>query len=206
MVLGFPPSAPRQTPGWRASSLRVIAALCVLCAMTGVAQASEPPSVAQPEARHPTYAVKAAYLYKLTAFVGWPAFAFDKPSSPFRLCVAGRDPFGGMVDHAVRGARVDEHPIVVVRMPAVAKSPPCHMLFLAAAHAQTPREMLAMIAGQPLLTVADEGLDAPGAMVQFVTVDSRIRFAIRADAAQAAGLTVSSKLLALAAQPRETGR
>lgn len=174
--------------------------------MVGAAQAGEHPSAAQIDARHKIYAVKAAYLYKLTAFVGWPAFAFEKPSSPFRLCVAGRDPFGGMVDHAVRGARVGEHPVVVVRMPVVAESPSCHMLFLGAAHTQTPREMLAMIAGQPLLTVADEGLDAPGAMVQFVTVDSRIRFAIRADVAQAAGLTVSSKLLALAAQPRETDR
>ena len=174
--------------------------------MVGAAQAGEHPSAAKIDARHKIYAVKAAYLYKLTAFVGWPAFAFEKPSSPFRLCVAGRDPFGGMVDHAVRGARVGEHPVVVVRMPVVAKSPPCHMLFLGAAHTQTPREMLAMIAGQPLFTVADEGLDAPGAMVQFVTVDSRIRFAIRADVAQAAGLTVSSKLLALAAQPRETDR
>lgn len=203
MVLGFPPSAPGRTPGWRASPLRVVAALC---AMAGAAQAGERPSAPQTEARHTSYAVKAAYLYKLTAFVGWPAFAFEKPSGPFRLCIAGRDPFGGVVDQAVRGARVGEHPVVVVRMPAVAKSPPCHMLFLAAAPGQTPREMLAMIAGQPLLTVADEGLDAPGAMVQFVTVDSRIRFEIRAEAAQAAGLTVSSKLLALAAQPRETAR
>lgn len=206
MVLGFPTSPLGWTPGRRASPLPVIAAVCALCALASVAQAGDHRPVAHAEGRDPTYAIKAGYLYKLTAFVGWPAAAFEGPASPFRLCVAGRDPFGGMVDHAVRGARVGEHPVVVVRMPAVAKSTPCHMLFLAAARTQTPREMLAMIAGQPLLTVADEGLDAPGAMVQFVTVDSRIRFAIRADAAQAAGLTVSSKLLALAAQPRETGR
>ena len=40
----------------------------------------------------------------------------------------------------------------------------------------------------------------------FVTVENRLRFTIRADAAQAVGLTLSSKLLALSAQPREGGK
>ncbi|PIB91333.1 hypothetical protein CSW62_06925 [Caulobacter sp. FWC2] len=158
------------------------------------------------EGRNANYALKAGYLYKFTPFVDWPATAFEAPSSPFRLCIAGHDPFGGVVDHAARGARVGEHPVIVVRLPAVARSPDCHMLFLAASRGQTPQQVMAMVAGQPVLTVADEGLEAPGAVIQFVMIDSRLRFEIRADAAQAAGLTVSSKLLALAAQPKESGR
>lgn len=224
MVLGFPPSAPGLTPGWRPLPLRLIAAVGALCAMAGVARAAEPlpaphvegaRSAPKAEGRHappmtegrdPAYAVKAGYLYKFTPFVDWPAAAFEAPSSPFRLCIVGHDPFGGVVDHAARGARVGEHPVVVVRLPAVARSPACHMLFLAASRGQTPQQVMAMVAGQPVLTVADEGLDAPGAVIQFVVIDSRLRFEIRADAAQAAGLTVSSKLLALAAQPRESVR
>jgi hypothetical protein len=198
MVLGFPPSAPGLTPGWRASLLRMFAAVCALWAMVGVAQAAEP-DLAAP--------VKAGYLYKLTAFVDWPETAFEAPASPFRLCIAGRDPFGGVVDHAAHGAKVGDHRVVVVRVPSVAKgAAACHMLFLAASTAQTPQQMLALVAGQPVLTVADEALEAPGAMVQFVTVEGRVRFEIRADAAQAAGLSVSSKLLSLSAQPKEGGR
>jgi len=197
MVLGFPSSAPRSCLGWRALPSRVFAAVSALCAIAGVAQGAE---------QNPAYALKAGYLYKLTAFVDWPASAFEGPASPFRLCIGGRDPFGGMVDHAVRGARVGDHPVVVVRLPTVAKGAACHMLFLAASHAQTPQQMLAMAAGQPVLTVADEALEAPGAMIQFVTLDSRTRFEIRADAAQASGLVVSSKLQALAAQPKDSGR
>lgn len=196
MVLGFPPSAPGLVPGWRASPLRVLATVCALWAMVGVAQAAEPDAA---------YAVKAGYLYKLTPFVDWPISAFEGPSSPFRLCIAGRDPFGGVVDHAAHGAKVGEHRVVVVRIPAMAKGAACHMLFVAASQTQTPQQILALVAGQPVLTVADEALEAPGAMVQFVTVEGRVRFEIRAEAAQAAGLSVSSKLLALAAQPKDGG-
>jgi hypothetical protein len=206
MVLGFPLSAPGLVPGWRALPLRVVAAVCALCAMAGVAQAGTYHPAPQAEDRAPTSAVKAGYLHKFTPFVDWPATAFESPISPFRLCIAGHDPFGGVVDHAVRGARVGEHPVVVVRLPTVAKGPACHMLYLSASRGQTAQQMLAMVVGQPVLTVADEGLDASGAIIQFVTIGSRVRFEIRVDAAQAAGLTVSSKLQALAAQPKEGGR
>lgn len=216
MVLGFPPNAPRSPLGWRALPSRVFAALCVLGVMAGVAQAAErqtPPPRAeggQPapkvESRHPAYVVKAGYLYKLIPFVDWPDSAFETADSPFRLCIAGRDPFGGAADHAAHGARVGDHRVVVLRLPAVAKGAPCHILFLAASQTQTPQQMLTMVAGQPVLTVADEALDAPGAVVQFTTVDGRVRFEIRPDAAQAAGLTVSSKLLALAAPAKDGTR
>lgn len=215
MVLGSPPNAPGSPLGWRAWPSRVIAALCMLGVMAGAAWAADQrtpppraeaaPSAPKTESR-PAYVVKAGYLYKLIPFVDWPTTAFETADSPFRLCIAGRDPFGGAAEHAGHGARVGDHRIVVVRLPAVAKGAPCHILFLASSPTQTPQQMLTMVAGQPVLTVADEALDAPGAVVQFTTIDSRVRFEIRPDAAQAAGLTVSSKLLALAAAARDGAR
>lgn len=198
MVVGFPPSAPGLTPGWRVWSLRLVAAALALCAVAGGARADERPS---------TYAVKAAYLYKFTPFVEWPAGAFRGAASPFRLCVGGKDPFRGVLDRAARGRRVGDHPLIVVRLPTVAKgAADCHLLFLGSSRAQTPRQMLAVVAGQPVLTVADEALEAPGAMVQFVNLDGRVRFEIRPEAAQASGLVLSSKLLALSTPPREGHR
>jgi len=147
-------------------------------------------------------AIKAGYLSKFPPFAAWPEAVFEAPSSPFRLCIAGVDPFGQVLDRATRGRRVGEHPIVVVRLPNVAKSADCHMLFISASRAQTPRQMLAAVAGRPVLTVADEMLDAPEAMIQFVTTEGRVRFIIRAEAAQAEGLVLSSKLLALSASER----
>lgn len=154
----------------------------------------------------PAYVLKAGYLYKFTPFVRWPAEAFESAHSPFRLCVAGHDPLGEILDETARGRRVNGHPMVVVRLPTLAKGAGCHMLFLGASRSQTAQEMLALTAGQPVLTVADEALEAPDAVIQFVTIEGRVRFEIRADAAQANGLALSSKLLALSASSREPAK
>jgi len=197
MGLGFPPNAPGPQPGWRAWSLRISATALAVCALGGAAQAGE---------REPGYALKAGYLSKFTPFVDWPDTAFEGPTSPFRLCIAGHDPFQGEIDRITGGLRVGDHPMVVIRLPTVAKGADCHLLFLGASRQQSPQQMLAVVAGQPVLTVADEGSDVAGAMVQFITVGGRLRFSIRAEPAQAVGLTFSSKLLALSAPPREGGK
>ncbi len=145
------------------------------------------------------YAVKANYLYKFTPFVEWPPAAFEAQASPFNLCVAGHDPFGEAMERVVRDRRVGDHPVMVIRLPVVAKGAACHLLFLGRSRVQTPQQMLAAVAGQPMLTVADQGLSAKGAMVQFVMLEGRVRFEIRSDAVQAGGLTLSSKLQALSA-------
>lgn len=197
MVLGFPPGAPGLRSGWRSWSSWVLTATAFACVVAGAAQARE---------QEPGYALKAGYLAKFTPFVDWPETAFEAPGSPFRLCVGGRDPFGGTIDRVAGTLHVGDHPVIVIRLPTVAKGAVCHLLFLSASRQQTPQQMLAVVAGKPVLTVADEDLEATGAMVQFVTVENRLRFSIRADAAQAAGLTLSSKLLALSAPPRDSGR
>lgn len=224
MVMGFPPSALGPTSGWRRQPSRLVAAVSLVCAMAGLAHAADfkptvqadgahprspvegTPRTPADDSRDPAKSLKAGYLYKFTAFVTWPASAFSGRSSPFRLCVVGHDPFGRVVERAGRGAMVGQHPVVVVRLPEVAMRPACHMLFLAEPRSHAPHRLTGVAARQPTLTVADAGLDVPGAMIQFVEVDGRLRFDIRADAAQAAGLVVSSKLLALAASPSDNGK
>lgn len=113
---------------------------------------------------------------------------------------------GEVVDRLARGRRVGEHPVVVVRLATVGKDSNCHVLFLGVSRTQTPQEVLALVAGKPVLTVADETLDAPGAVIQFVTVGGRLRFEIRPEIAQAQGLGLSSKLKALSASKSGDGR
>lgn len=173
------------------------ASLALWLGLTGPVRAGDPSL---------EYAVKANYLYKFTPFVEWPPSAFDTPASPFNLCVAGRDPFGAIVDQVVHERRVGDHPVTVIRLQTVTKSTACHMLFLGRSRQQTPRQMLAAVAGQPVLTVADQDLPASGAMVQFVILEGRVRFEIHGDAVQNGGLTLSSKLLALSAAQRKDGR
>ncbi|MDR6626827.1 YfiR family protein [Caulobacter segnis] len=201
MVSGIPPSGPRLTREGRFQSRRFGAAAGIaLCLIAAAARAQEGGHETHERHQpHGSNAVKASHLVKFPAFVAWPDGAFEAPDSPFRLCIGGRDPFGPIIDRLASAGRVGDHPMTVARLPVVPKAADCHLLFVSVARGQAPREMLAAVAGRPVLTVVDEGLDVSGAMIQFVTVAGRARFEISADAAQAEGLTVSSKLLSLSA-------
>jgi hypothetical protein len=147
-------------------------------------------------------AVKATDLYKFAAFVEWPPSAFSGPADPAVLCVAGDDPFGPVLDQAVRGQKIGGHPIVVTRLDHVDRGAPCNILFAAPSRRQSPADALDMVRGQPVLTVTDEAGD-PNArgMIDFVLREGRVRFRIDPRLAERSGLLISSKLLSLAVKP-----
>lgn len=205
MVLGVMPDRSRSAHEERRTPRRLSATVALaLCLASGTADAQETGREPRGHAHRGGYPVKASHLAKFPAFVAWPDAAFETAASPFRLCIGGLDPFGPMIDRFAAGARMADRATTVERLPVVSKGADCHVLFVSASRSQTPREMLAAVAGRPVLTVADEGLDAPGAMIQFVTVEGRVRFEIHAEVAQTEGLAVSSKLLSLSA-PRGSG-
>jgi hypothetical protein len=147
-------------------------------------------------------AVKAAYLYKFGAFVEWPATAFDGPAAPVEICVAGADPFGPLLDRAVRGQKIAGHPIAVVRLDHVDRAPPCQILFVAPSPRQPVADALDKVRGAAILTVTDSGADpASRGVIDFVLKDNHVRFRIDGRTASGDGLAVSSKLLSLAVKP-----
>jgi hypothetical protein len=61
------------------------------------------------------------------------------------------------------------------------------------------------VRGLPILTVTDEAQGVGGGMVQFVLRDGRVRFGLDLRSAEASGLSISSKLQALATNARRGG-
>ena len=164
---------------------RIATGLALLASLGGTAQAAELPL---------EYAVKASYLYKFAPFVQWPPAAFESPSSPLTICIAGQDPFGPALAEAVRGQRVNGHPIVVRRVENVRPGVACQILFVGGDAGET----LQAVAHEPILTVTDHNRAGAGGMIQFVKVAGRVRFMIDQAAAQDSGIAISSKLLGLA--------
>lgn len=142
-------------------------------------------------------AVKANFLYKFAPFVTWPPQP-GGAGAPFQVCIAGADPFGGLLDSAVRGQRIGDRPILVRRMPRVQGASGCHIVFLGNSEGQPLGEMLRALHGQPVLTVTDEQSGAADSVIRFVVRGGRVRFAINRASARDSGLTISSKLLDLA--------
>jgi hypothetical protein len=145
----------------------------------------------------PEYDVKAAFLYNFTKFVDWPAAAFPDATS-LKVCLLGEDPFGRSLQ-AVAGEPVENRKLVIVRADAPPKPGGCQVLFISRSEREKLPQILAALKDSPVLTVGDtKGFVDQGVIINFTLEGSKVRFEINTDAADKAGLKVSSKLLQLA--------
>ena len=138
-------------------------------------------------------AVKAAFIPKFARYVTWPASA--RGSDQIVICIIGDDPFGNMLNQAAAGQQVDGRAFVVKRMSTASGASDCAIAFVDGAHAG---ESLAALGRRPVLTVTDARSSPQRGVIHFAVVDGRVRFFIDNAQAQARGLTISSRLLALA--------
>jgi hypothetical protein len=83
----------------------------------------------------------------------------------------------------------------------------CDILFISQSEGNRVEAILASLNNRPTLTVSDlDRFARRGGMIHLVTDGNRIRLAINLEAAQAAHLTISSKLLRVAEIVTRTGR
>ena len=149
-----------------------------------------------PAQSSPEYQLKAVFLFNFAQFVEWPGSAFPEPDTPLGICILGQDPFGGYLDETVRGETVANHPLAVRRYRTVDEIKGCHILFVGRQEQGHFGQILDSLKGRSVLTVGDvEGFARRGGMIRFVTDHNRIRLRINLEAARAANLTLSSKLL-----------
>src|SRR5688572_28071510 len=127
----------------------------LLAGLAAVALSWHLPAIAQSNAIE--YAVKATYLYKSGPFVEWPAGSAAGTGS-FDICIVGADPFGELADEAVHGEQSRGQPIAVRRVMEIAKGSGCEVVFAGGSQAQSAREILQAVAGEPVLTITDSAL------------------------------------------------
>ena len=135
-------------------------------------------------------------MFNFAQFTEWPPTAFEDKASPLVIGVLGADPFGGILDDTVRNEVVQGRRLVVERYRKVEEIKTCHILYIGASEANRLDHHLAMLKGKPVLTVSDiEGSAPRGVMIRFYPESNKIRLRINLDAARAANLTLSAKLL-----------
>jgi hypothetical protein len=147
------------------------------------------------EAQISEYRVKSAFLYNFSRFVTWPE-ATLQDRTDFSLCVMGTDPFGAQLDK-LSGKAVHNRTLVVRRLNSLAMVDDCHLVYIG--EDTMPTDILLLVRELPVLTVSDaEDFIEQGGIIQFKLIQSKVRFRINMDAANSAGLRISSKLLSLA--------
>jgi len=177
--------------GLPASPRRILTALCL-----GVVAVSF--FVARVESAQPSeYQVKAAFLFNFAKFVEWPPTVFPDANAPLVIGVLGQDPFGSHLDDTVRGERVNSRSLIVNRYRNAGEIKNCQVLFISRSEADRLDQIVANLKYRKILIVTDAAGGNGGVIIRFVNEGNRIRFKIDAQAAKAANLTISSKLLRL---------
>src|ERR1700681_1936448 len=147
----------------------------------------------------PEYQVKAAYLFNFLKFVEWPAEAFPDPLAPIVIGISGDDPFGNALPQVIIGKTVQGRDLVIHKYHSGEDMRGAHILFIGPSEKKRLPQILSSLRGSSVLTVADtEGFLEEGGMIQFLSENNRVRFAINVDASSRAKLKMSSKLLSLA--------
>jgi hypothetical protein len=140
--------------------------------------------------------LKATFLYHLAQFVEWPPEAFPTEETSMVIGVLGTDPFGKILDDIVENEVVKNRKLTIQRYQTVEEITNCHILFISQSEAGRLDRIFASLKQRSILTVGDtDGFAQRGGMVRFLTEKNKIRLRINVDAAKAANLTISSKLL-----------
>jgi hypothetical protein len=142
------------------------------------------------------YQIKAAYLLNFARYMEWPAMRLPA-GAPLRLCVLGRDPFGGALG-SLDGRQVHGHEVRVRLVDSVEQATECHIVFVSDSEERRMGLILRGLALRGVLTVSDiEGFAEAGGCIGLVTEDERVRFDINQASLQRDSLRASSQLLRL---------
>ena len=145
------------------------------------------------------YQVKAAFLFNFAKFVEWPDGSFKSPADGIHICVLGDNPFGTALSDVLAGKKVNDRPLVGMRLLDVKEASRCQILFVSKSEYTKLRAILAATKSAGILTVGDsDNFALDGGVIGFRLEDGRVRLEINLKAAQNAQVQISSKLLSLA--------
>jgi hypothetical protein len=145
------------------------------------------------------YPLKLAFLFNFTKFIEWPADAFPSADAPMEICVVGQDPFGDDLEQSLRRRTVDNRPMAIRRSRPGDDLKGCQIVFVTAEANGQAASIVSRLKNSSVLTVGEtKGFAANGGVVNFIVEENKLRFEINLDAAKLTGLSLSSKLLALA--------
>lgn len=139
--------------------------------------------------------VKGAFLFNFARFVAWPA-----AERPVAVCVADNPALVAAVTEITRGRLIEGRTVIARGLPASGPADGCDLLYLGDLDPDDAAAFLSRVRG-PVLTVGETPrFVRDGGMVRIFLEGNRMRFQVNRRQTDAAGLKISSQLLALASQ------
>ena len=179
----------RRLPGYK------VCLSWLFCAAVSICVASPALAAGTEDSRRK---VEAAFLYNFVKFIGWPGAAADDSEREINICLLGDDVLGEVLEEIVKAGSLKG--VRVLRGKNAGPSN-CHIAFLEVSAEAERRAILTAFAKSSTVTVSEQMsfLDEGGS-IQFFTEEGRVRFSVRTVGMAAKGVTISSRMLSLAAK------
>lgn len=143
--------------------------------------------------------VKAAFLYNFAKFVDWPPETFPSGDAVLKICVLGQNSAGPEFGANIEGKAAQGRRVHFAHVQDASQALTCQILYVPSPDKQQVLQILRALGAARILTVGDWGDFArSGGIINFVLENDRVRFEINVDAAERAGVKLSSKLLGVA--------
>lgn len=143
--------------------------------------------------------IKTGFLFHFTRFVDWPDSAFRTPTAPFTLCIVGATPITALLEGASAGKAVGQHPMLIKTLRPADDLHACQLVFLSASEERRSPHILDSLKNANILTVGEtRAFRRAGGILTFVIQENKVKLELNLNAADAAGLKVSAKLIAVA--------
>jgi hypothetical protein len=194
MSFDAPPSSRRH-----ARRRRIGATLAALWLAAAGLSCMAPAAAADPAIVASEERVEAAYLHKFLNYAEWPPASLPQSDTPYVIGVAGDDTVADELARIAVSRSVNNRGVIVKRLMPGDSLNGLHMLFIGRGERVRQVQWLRQAKGRPILTVsAMEGALDLGSIINFRTVDERVRFEVSVDAAEQSGIHLSSRLFAVA--------
>jgi hypothetical protein len=145
--------------------------------------------------------VRALMIIHLTKFVDWPTPRND-PHTPFVLCVLNNDQVGVNLEVLLANKTVQGRPVLIRRDITLDQTEKCHILYWAHPKRKQIDSFLPALLNASVLTVSEDHQTRAGTMIGLPIEDGHVSIDINRSMAQHAHLTLSSRLLQIAAESR----
>lgn len=140
--------------------------------------------------------LQAAYLYNFAKYIKWPV-----QPPVFIIGVYGED--SGMISvlkRTLRGKTVAGRAMEIRSVITSGEAGECQILYFSHEENHALSEVIEFLSGTDILIVTEEDMIRKGAMISFVVEAERLRFKLKKEALEKAGLSASEGLLRLSIQ------
>lgn len=150
------------------------------------------------------YQVKAAMVYKFLGYGTWPDNRFKDAQSPYQIWVIGSDDIKNELMAIVEQRVIDGRSIEIHAAKSINQIGDAHLVFVSRKMEASLPVLLPLARKNSFLIVTENenGL-VHGSTINLRQVDNRIRFDISLSSAKENGISLSSRLLAIAISVKE---